>query len=258
MKCLNIFSIFLITLSVSFAQEFSTTPSLGLAFPLEQRADGVYVKQSILINSGTLLPAGSKMRTIFVMPERDDGDVKTFRPRKVNDAFVRQSHESRTMPTDLSPIQEATIRRATGTVWENENAFRASLERLRMDTLRLVYQEPSNEEIRVQHLELIDGLLLAEDAQGIVILAVEKNSQAEQGGAVAGMRITHIEEHSLPVDGGLQDFKKSYSLIREESMKSKRQVTFKVMHEDNPRELTLTMPRSLSTDLWSELESSQR
>ncbi|MFH1067447.1 MAG: PDZ domain-containing protein [bacterium] len=237
--------------------ESNMDPPLGLVFPLEQKDERVALAQTILINKSCVAQAGAWARVMYLLPRPDDPDVKNSRKlAKYNPAYMRQSNESLLKKDDeLTPMQRAAYERAIATIWKNPIAFRSALEQWgNKGDWRLVFQQPGSDELQAETVEFPEGMFLAEQDGRILVLSVEKDSPSAKNGIVAQTALLKINGRDL--NGKLEEFVKIYNEEKQAKAKADRALNFTVVFPQSPEEktVTITLPRSLNTDFWSEIE----
>lgn len=208
-------------------------PDLSLVFPLEQRGEQVVNSADVLINPGCIIPAGSVFLTIFVPPRPEDADVvKKKQTSNKNNAYSRSIQLPDKKDT-LSPAQKAAYDRATRDPWKSHMVYRAAMKQYRFDEMRLVFVPKGSDQSTLEAFNLPEGLLLADDGNGIKILAVQKDSAAHKEGLAAGGTVLKVNGQTL---SSLAQFQKVY--YAEE----------KISHDaGKPVELTVQMPGGAGT-----------
>ncbi|MFZ5806098.1 MAG: hypothetical protein ACOY3I_02660 [Verrucomicrobiota bacterium] len=236
--------------AVAFAAE--TDSLLGLVFPLEKRGDQVIVQHAVLLNEQCLVQAGAWARIMFIYPKAEDTDVKKIRKKaEDNPAFVRKPYNPESTPNDnLTPEQRATLDRALASTWTEEVSFRAALERWNLDEARFVFQQPNSTEIQSERIDLPEGMLLAEINGKVIVLYVQKDSIAERSGMMPQTILLAFNEKPFSTLAQFQ------SLYLDQKQKTRTLSLLVQLPSGKQQTIPITLPRSINTDFWSEVDSS--
>lgn len=237
-------------------------PTLGEVFPLLKKDQSVILSHDVIINNHTIAKAGAKFRVIFQMPDPEDKDVRAREQRKKMD--LRQNFSRKTSYIEkesayetMTPLQQATIDRAYETTWSDPLMFLAALHKLPIDKIRLVFTNPETNQVRVEPIDLRDGMFLGLTDKGVKIMAIEQESRAARGGASVNKIITKINE--IDIERDLKAFLNVYKEEREKCQRSGKplELTLKNMEKENiTREvISFTLPRSMGiNDFFSDIE----
>ena len=231
--------------------------NLGMAFPLKQNEKQVVITQPVLINPDCLIPAGSTLRVIYVPPKAGErGQYKKKFTLEDSGALARKSHDKalKDFSDKRSPEEKEADARAQNTIWQEEIAFRAALEQLTLDDARFVFQNPGSPEIQIQPIELIEGMLLTEKENRVVVLYVQENSAAAKSGIVSESILLKLNDKDFL--GKLSNFQKIYSEEKKNPPSSKPHLDllFLPPKATQPTHATLLLPRSLNSDFWSDFD----
>ncbi|MES2307946.1 MAG: hypothetical protein V4507_03720 [Verrucomicrobiota bacterium] len=228
--------------SVGAQQLIETDPILASVFPLEEKSNSVVLTQTILLNK-EIVPAGSILRVLYVMPQLGDNEVRSEVIKKQQESAYSRAPEIQ-QKVD-SPIVVAAKKLALGTRWTSAQLFRLKLANQNTPDLKLVYQETAEGELREAPLNFLHGLFLGEKAGKVVVIAVERKTSAASANFVAGDAILQIGSQKL--DGTLAQFLKVY---QEEKSKaeatSSRDFAFQVLPAKQEVPVTKTFKLALS------------
>lgn len=254
MKRLLFYGVLFCACSVAWAQDEEMTsglePPLGQVVPLIEKNESIIVASPILLNLAAVVPENSVARTVFIMPERGDADVREASKHKgVNkDAFMRMQWEP--APSELTPLQRAAQERALGVVWKDLSHFRAALERFVNLTSRFVYQEPGSNDVKMELFDFPQGMFLGQQSGKVRVLALQKAGLAYSVGMRAGADILSINGQAL--NGTLKDFVEKYSAAYDKEKSASRRIDIAYLQKGEEKEkiFTISLPRSLDQDFW--------
>lgn len=228
-------------------QMIETTPLLATAIPIEEKGNFVVLSQTVLINK-EILPAGTILRVLYVMPQIGDNEVR-------NEIIKKQQENAYSRaPTKYLKEESAFVlaakKLALETRWTTAQLFKLKLANQNTTDLRLVYQEKIDSEIREVPLNFLHGLFLGEKSGKISVLAVERGSTGASGGFTAGDQLIQIGTQKL--EGTFPHFLKVYQeeKIRSESSPS-RKLSFQILpaQQETPITKLIEMPLSLKSNL---------
>jgi hypothetical protein len=241
---------FLLAASLPAQEDSGMTPLLGKVFPLAKQNDRVVLTSDVLIQPRRVLPAGTVLRTIYTPPNKNDDDVQKQRERfKIAEVYKSPSQTIRP-GGELTPEEAAAYNRAYKTIWDSEDFFRASFERLNRDRYRLVCTLPGSEEILLEPLDFPQGMFFSGSEGKIRVLAVENESLAAKAGITGGMEILAVNGEKAP--STLAEFAPFYLAQRDKVQAGNRRFVLRVRTnpEAEPKEITITLPMSLNSNFW--------
>ena len=223
-------------------QMIETTPLLATVIPMEEKGNFVVLSQAVLINK-EIMPVGTILRVLYVMPQIGDNEVRNEIIKKQQDNAYSRA------PTKYLKEESAFVlaakKLALETRWTTTQLFKLKLANQNTTDLRLVYQENLESEIREVPLNFLHGLFLGEKSGKISVLAVERGSPGASGGFTAGDQLIQIGTQKL--EGTFPQFLKVY---HEEKMKSEsspsRELTFQVIPSQQETPITKTIKVALS------------
>jgi hypothetical protein len=223
-------------------QLIETDPILASAFPLEEKSNNVLLSQAILLNK-EILPAGSLLRVLYVMPQLGDNEVR-------NEVLKKQQEKAYSRPSEIeqkveSPIVAAAKKLALETRWTSAQLFRLKLANQNTPDLKLVYQENPDAQLREVPLNFLHGLFLGEKEGKIIVLAVERRTPSAYANFTSGDVLLQMGSQKL--EGTLAQFLKVY---HEEKSKaeatSSRDLVFQVLPAKQETPVTKTFKVALS------------
>ena len=160
------------------------TPEFALTFPLAKNGDDVTVKYPVLINPATVIkPGWSCAPSIFsttalTAPPISPWPTKATRKRPTRAQTLNADQQFR-MPPELAHELEGYRR----TVWNVPNNFVLAMAQYPTDVMHLIYTPRSdNRDLHDERFSFFDGLFVGLPNGRITVLAVEKESKAEQAG----------------------------------------------------------------------------
>ena len=223
-------------------QMIETTPLLSTAIPMEEKGNFVVLSQAILINK-EIMPVGTILRVLYVMPQIGDNEVRNEIIKKQQDNAYSRA------PTKYLKEESAFVlaakKLALETRWTTVQLFKLKLANQNTTDLRLVYQENLESEIREVPLNFLHGLFLGEKSGKISVLAVERGSPGASGGFAAGDQLIQIGTQKL--DGTFSHFLMVYhgEKMKSESSPS-RELSFQILPTQQETPITKTIKVALS------------
>jgi hypothetical protein len=170
-------------------------PEFPLIFPLAQNGKDVTVKFPVLINPTTVLKPGMVLRTLYVLSLDSQGmsnDLALAHKGDMDEAYARPppgSNEGPRMPPQLAHELEGYRR----TVWQVSNNFILAMAQYPTDEMHLIYSPSGNDQdLADERFSFFDGLFVGLPDGKMTVLAVEKESKAEQAGIKAGDEIVSV------------------------------------------------------------------
>lgn len=250
LTCLALTSVTFFPHSIE-AQHVKMTPTIGEVFPLEEREGKVYAKYSVMINPSCIVPKGAYLRTIFVPPNADDKDVKEKSHKQKQKHYKGGRKPSLKLKRDsMSPVQRAAYDRAVNNIWEREMRFRGTLHHLELTQLFLVFESTSEgvEELRIEPFYIEEGLFLGQLGDRVVVLSVDKNSNAYKLGVRQDSVLTHV--NGVDLEGSLQKFQDVFVPQREMVRRLGKPLPMRFILRDGAeaKDLEFRQPRSLEAD----------
>lgn len=239
------FIVIMIGLNCQLGSSQDSTSKLGLIFPLEEKNDRVYLKQTCLINRNTILNKGTLLRVMFQLPRVEDADVKRAERKEKQKRAYSGDRELKSVV--VSPQQEALKKRALATAWTNSLPFRALLNRTEFEEIYVVI-EKGEDELEIESVDLPEGILLVENSQGVEVSWVAN----QQSGAAKEFR---VGDRILAVNGepikNLRDFQQYYLSVKSSDPRKRALISVEVIGKGETRSsfLSLDAPPSLSGSL---------
>ena len=189
------------------------TPEFPFIFPLAQSGKDVTVKYPVMINPATVIKPGMVLRTIYVLsPDAADATEHTFAQKgTADDAYARGLPGSGTGPK-LPPEVAGEIRVYRLTVWQVPNNFILAMAQYPTDQMHLLYSANGGDrdtDILDERFSFFDGLFVGLPNGKVTVIAVEKESKADNAGIKAGDEIVSVGGH--PTNNDLMTFAIAYS-----------------------------------------------
>lgn len=231
--------------------ESGCIPPLAEVFPMRKEADRVVAAEDILINPRFILKSGMKLRAVYIAPDVRDPDVRKMqRKKEMNDTYARTMWK----PADTGPTpkQQAALDRVMNTIWNEPAQFQAAFARLQRTQSKLVLEGNGTGvgQIQLEPIELMEGILVARENGALRVLCIEEGSKAERAGLKASQELTAL--NGQPLSGDLALLQKLY--LEAKSKGGRLEFTARTQAGET-RTATITMPRSLNSDLWSEIDT---
>lgn len=213
---------------------------IGLVFPMETR-DGVPVlTAAVLINDRTVLPAGTRLYTLYRMPEGKDEDMKQAQ-KKVERAQAYSRARGVADQPRRSAASIALEQRAFKTRWDSDLPFRAMLNLYGANDLFFVIAGAGGTP-EIHPLNLPEGLLLWDRGQGIEVGWVTDESPSSRAGFRRGDRVLSI---SGKPTGNLAEFQKEYGASKTGGRDANLAIDVKPASGDAPVTRQLQAPATL-------------
>ncbi|MDE1171945.1 MAG: PDZ domain-containing protein [Verrucomicrobium sp.] len=249
----------LLAAAAACAASFRLTPDLITAMPWTDSPDGVRVAAPFLVNPNTIVPAGSTIRLFYVRPAvelegqkaRPAFDYGDNRSESVNrmGTGIQPSPAGGDSETKIPRALKKTLDTAHSTVWPNLASFRSALQSMEGADMRVVYQQPGSKSVSDETFGLLEGLLLSEKDDHVVIQAVRDQSDAAQAGLQAGDRILLLNGQETPTLAAFLDI---YRTVRDSgNLREQKPYLFHILHSGAtaPVDISLEPPISLSGSL---------
>jgi len=227
-----------------------TEPHLAVAFPFEQKPEGIGIKYAVLINTVAIVPPNAILRVIYVPPRGDDAEVKVELHKSNSENSWTKKNQIDSSQPKLSPMQLATKKVAEQTVWPAKSMFQLAFANLNSQDLHIVYMNPTNLQLTDEPINFPEGLFLGDVDGTVTVLAVEKGSPGDESGLKAGDQILKVG--GAPMNGNLLTFLDAYRLSKS-AAKNANAGSFDLAvrsPKDTSEHITkIKLPISLSTSL---------
>gem|GEM_PF-4481326 len=231
-------------------------PPLGVVMPLKKVDDVVVVTAPVLLNLDAIVPVGAVARTIFIMPEPSDPDVRQAHKRRGVDPDAIGGDEKGAQfhaPTsELSPYQKAALDRAYATNWTNIAFFRAALERFVNMSSRFVYQIQGEKNLHLEVFDFPQGMFLSETSGQVTVLTLQRESPSYESGMRAGAVLSAID--GKPLGNTLKSFVNLYASELNGAQKHilpKIHITYHPADSQEEKDFAFSVPQSLDQNFWS-------
>jgi len=161
-------------------------PEFPLIFPLMQSGKDVTVKYPVLINPTTALKPGMQLRVLYVLTNDAGGNSDlvlahhgTIEQSYAKDPSASLSNQGPKLPPEMAHEIEGYRR----TIWEVPNNF----------AMHMIYSPTDkNSDLVDERFSFFDGLFVGLPGGKVTVIAVEKESHAEQAGIKAGDEIMAV------------------------------------------------------------------
>ena len=183
--------------SASFAANpQASKATLGDVFPLSQIDDKVYLSQTIWLSSGVVMPKGTQLITIFMMPRSGDTDVSRIEGRN---KFHSATAERRGLADKEDSFSTALQQRAERKIWRDIKIFRGMLRVIdsRREDAFIVFRAPGEKENNQLPINFPEGTLWSENAGIITALWVRPGSRSEELGIKPGDRLVAVNKKTI-------------------------------------------------------------
>ncbi len=178
---------------------------IGLIFPMETKDGAPLLTAAVMINDQTVLPAGTRLYTLYRMPDGTDEDMRQAQ-KKVDRAQAFSRTQGVAVREKRSAAAIALQQRAFKTRWNSDIPFRAMLNLYGGRDVFLVVADAAGAP-EIHPMNLPEGLLLWDRGQGVEVGWVTQESAGSRAGFQRGDRV--IDVGGKPV-GNLSDFQREY------------------------------------------------
>lgn len=248
---IRLFLLTLLCFSTAQAETvLNTSPALKEVFPLAIEGEKVVNPHPIMLSLKCIVPTGSWMRTIFVIPGAEDSDVKRT-PKKQEQEAAYSRMNWKTAAPEMTPLQRATYERGIKTVWKMDTPFRASMGNLLSSTSRIVFQRPNESDIQMENFDFPDGLFLAEVNGKVIVLAVQEDSKASHAQVTPQSELLSINDSAVK---NLGEFQTTYAREKSKSGATNLKLMLHKPKSEETYTVSFSLPRSLNSDFWSEID----
>jgi len=188
------------------ADDSPTELKIGLVFPAETQDGKPLLTAAIMVNGRTVLPAGTRLYTIYQMPHAEDQDMRQAQ-KKVDRGQAFSRSQGVAIQEKRSAAAIALEERAFKTRWNSDLPFRAMLNlHAGRDLFLVVAGQGGAPEIHPFNLP--EGLLLWDKGQGPEVGWVLEDSSSQGAGFKRGDRIVSVGGKAVPT---LADFQREYA-----------------------------------------------
>jgi len=234
-------------------QPIHMTPEFALTFPVTNAGKDVTVKYPVLINPTTVLKPGMVLRVMYVLTTANmDGSSDLILAHKGNmdQAYARgaaANGEQQKLPPEVAHELEGYRR----TVWEIPNNFVLAMAQLPTDSMHLIFcPGKDNRDLHDERFSFFDGLFVGLPDGKVTVIAVEKESKAEEAGIKAGDEIVSVGGVSTQND--LATFAADYARaknIATDNEVSSYPMTIRPQGQGDARQINIPMPPKLKGGL---------
>lgn len=234
------------------------TPEFPLIFPLAQNGKDVTVKFPVLINPTTVLKPGMVLRTLYVLSldSQESTDLVLAHKGNMEEAYSRApagSYDGPKLPPELAHEIEGYRR----TVWEVPNNFILAMAQYPTDAMHLIYSPSGKDsDLKDERFNFFDGLLVGLPNGKVTVLAVEKESRAENAGIKAGDEVVSVGGISTQND--LNAFAAAYAnakKIAKENEIDTYPMTVRSEGSGEAQQVSIAMPPTIKSSLMDGFNS---
>jgi hypothetical protein len=234
-------------------------PSLGEAMPLEARDGAIVLARPIALAPGRILPAGTIFRNAFRIPDAKE-IARANQGRnssKLEELYSgRRSGISALEGDTRTEFERALEFKAREPAWSDVRQMAAFLHALPADDYYVAVQSTPEAKPEVVQLRFPEGLLLAQEPQGVRLLAVLADSPAGRAGLPPGSWIEAVG--GTPIEGSLETFLRTLPRARRLGQESNGLLTLALRTAPGAdiQNFSIRLPRSLSNtkDFFSDIQ----
>jgi len=192
-------------------------PEFCFTFPVTMlNQHDVTVKYPVMINPVTVLKPGMVLRVIYLPPvQTDSNDLVSAHHGTMEESYTRETANTAAHEASLPPEMAQEIDRDRKRVWEVPNNFVLAMAQYPTDMMHLVYSPTGKdriEDLSDTSFSFFDGMFIGSPHGGVEVLAVEKDSHADEAGIKAGDEIMAVD--GKPMTGDLSLFASSFSTAK--------------------------------------------
>jgi len=200
-------------------QPVQMRPEFPLVFPVVGQGRMVTVKYPVMLNQATEIKPGMQLRVCYVMRTQDPTNLALVHSGSLEDSYARDPAASAGGPGSTPGVAPEVAHEIEGyrrTVWEVPNNFVLYLAQYPTESSHLIYS-PTNKDSNLHDevFHFFDGLFVGSPTGKVTVLAVEKQSVAEQAGIKAGDEILAVGAH--PTKDDLMTFAYAYAAAKKEA-----------------------------------------
>jgi len=232
-------------------------PEFPLTFPLLQQGKTITVKFPVLVNPTTVIKPGTQLRVMYMLNQPDSdssADLVLAHKGNMEQSYSRDtmsSEDKSKMPSELAHELEGYRR----TVWDLPNNFILSMAQYPTDTLHLMYSTTGQTaDVADANFSFFDGLMIGLPDGKVTVLAVEKESRADQAGLKAGDEILAVG--NILTQNDLSKFSLAYATAKAKAKDDEAttySMTIRVPGKTETQTVNIPMPESFRNGLMNGL-----
>ena len=229
------------------------TPEFALTFPVTKVDRDVTVKFPVLVNPATVLKPGMVLRTMYVLTSANmDGSTDLVLAHKgdMEESYSRQPANSSDQPK-MPPEMAHEIEGYRRTVWDVPNNFVLAMAQYPTDAMHLIYSPTGkNQDLDDERFSFFDGLLVGLPGGTVTVLAVEKESKADEAGIKAGDEIVSVGGVSTQNDLAIfaADYARAKKIAKDNEV-STYPMTIRSEGKGETRTVNVAMPTTIKGGL---------
>ncbi|MEJ0000786.1 MAG: PDZ domain-containing protein [Verrucomicrobiota bacterium] len=191
-------------------------PELALTFPLTQTGRDVTVKYPVMINPTTVVKPGYILRVLYILNRDSDGstDLALAHRGSLEQSYARNAGGSgeTQIPGELAHEIEGYRRE----VWGVPNNFVLAMAQYPTDQMHLIFSRTGKlKDLSDERFSFFDGLFVGAPNGKVTVIAVERQSKAEEAGLKAGDQIVSVGVY--PTNDDLVTFANAYSAAKKDA-----------------------------------------
>ena len=229
-------------------------PEFALTFPLAQTGDFISVKYPVLINPTTVLTPGTHLRIMYIITSAgdnyDDSDLALAHRGTQEEAYSRAAGGSQEFSGRLPPGLAHELEGYRRDVWSVPNNFVLAMAQYPTDQMHLIYSRTGkNGDISDARFYFFDGLFVGMPNGRVQVMAVEKESKAEEAGLKAGdeiITVGGIPTHDLSAFAAAYSDAKKTATVNEASTYP---LTIHPAGTGDTKQVSIAMPPRISSGL---------
>ena len=193
-------------------------PEFPLVFPLVNVGTLVTLKYPVLINETTVLKPGMQLRIIYVLNTSsvDGTDLALAHAGTLEQSYARDPAAATGAVSTMPPQLMHQIEGYRRTVWQVPNNFVLAMAQYPTETMHLIYSPTAKDSnLKDEMFHFFDGLFVGTPGGKLTVIAVEKQSVAEQAGIRAGDTIVAVGPNATHDD--LLTFANDYAAAKREA-----------------------------------------
>jgi hypothetical protein len=227
--------------------------------PLEARDGAIVLARPIALAPGRILPAGTIFRNAFRIPDAKE-IARANQGRnssKLEELYSgRRSGISALEGDTRTEFERALEFKAREPAWSDVRQMAAFLHTLPADDYYLALQSTPEAKPEPLQLRFPEGLLLAQEPQGVRLLAVLTDSPAGRAGLPAGAWVEAVG--GIPIQGSLETFLQTLPRARRIGQEGDGHLTLalRTAPGGDAQNFRIRLPRSLSNteDFFNDIQ----
>ena len=227
-------------------------PEFPLVFPLVNVGTLVTVKYPVLVNETTEIKPGMQLRIIYVLNTSsiDGTDLALAHAGTLEQSYARDPAAASGATSSMPPQLMHQIEGYRRTVWQVPNNFVLAMAQYPTEAMHLIYSPTAKDSsLKDEMFHFFDGLFVGAPGGKVTVIAVEKQSVAEQAGMKAGDTILAVGPY--PTHDDLITFANGYGAAKREAKENETSSYSMTLRgaDGTTRTANLAMPMRLHSGL---------